>query len=143
MPVKRRRSKRRGDIDPAEWSYLLDEPMPDDTWGSMAYFALDVDASGRTTTIWSTHGDAAVKEYARNNPGKRPRLWWLYNAPEQRRRLSDTPMPWEPVWGKASCLHVNRFERGIPCDADEDDFETEAAYLERLGLLLTGERERL
>ena len=64
MPVKRRRSKRRGDLDPAEWSYVLDEPMPDDTWGAMAYFALDVDASGRTTAIWSTHGEAAVEEYA-------------------------------------------------------------------------------
>src|SRR5437763_108874 len=85
------------------------------------------------------------------SPRARPEAWWRFDAPEPRRRLGGTGAPWgeqqmargvPSVWVTAS----NRGQWGNPPGPaiEPDDpplFESESAYLDRLGLLQPGERE--
>jgi hypothetical protein len=133
MPVKRRKSKRRADIDSDEWAYLLDEPEPADA-NPFTYLGLDHERSARASTLWHEYGEAATAEYVKMYPGQRPQLWWRYSAPEPRCKR-DGICPASATW--------DRGNTGLPHGADENDYETEAEYLERLGLWLPGEREWL
>lgn len=70
--------------------------------------------------------------------GTRPAAWWSYDATEGRRMIAGDPdeiWPNSPLW------------LGIPKLYTRPDhscrFETQAAYLERLDLLLPGELEKI
>jgi hypothetical protein len=105
--------------------------------------------------IWAEHCDAVVQHHIRRDPGSRPRLWWWYSAPEPRQRLGGIGSPLHEV-----CNHRAPFEYGVPSawrfagdhmDAcgvplsadDPPIYESEASYLKRLGLFVSGERKRI
>jgi len=83
--------------------------------------------------IWSEIGAELIAEWIVKKPGSRPWAWWLYNAPEPRRIVPNG----EQRFSMTTSAERTRF--GI---RDEGTgFETERAYLERLGLLMDAERD--
>ncbi|MGR9372310.1 hypothetical protein [Rhizobium leguminosarum] len=118
--------------------------------------------------LWRGDGKRVIDAWIADYPGSRPDFWWRFDAPEPRRRLGGIGMPsWEALSVKPN------FRRGLPstwiddrdvaifrdggCGRQPDPdwpgipkdptdpprFESEAAYLDRLGLFLPGERKRL
>jgi hypothetical protein len=72
--------------------------------------------------------------------GARPAAWWNYESPERRRLLSgnaDHILEWDPTFfGKpylVSSLEAHNFLK----------FETQPEYLDRLDLLLPGEKQKI
>jgi hypothetical protein len=121
----------------------------------------------RQPLVWAQHGQWAVQEYVRQHPGRRPGAWWKFESPERRMRLGGigsalfAPDKVQYIhirgnyhcgiplsWCSPSLVFVTREGLGIP-DAlpidtrDPPTFESQATYLQRLGLLLPGEAKRL
>ncbi len=112
---------------------------------------------------WVKHRDTVLREWVRLHPGSRPSTWWAVDAPEPRRRLAGigTPsherlahaehyvlgVPDQWITQDQVCIYREHMdtELGIPALDPENPpvYESEAAYLARLGLLLPGERKRL
>jgi hypothetical protein len=92
---------------------------------------------GVTLPDWSEIRDALLPDWIKNHPCTRPFAWWTDDAPEPRRR----------VGGTGRRLRNAILEWGIPHDewfkdVDPDNppiYESQAAYLQRLGLLTEGE----
>lgn len=112
-----------------------------------AYFLQD-----RARTLWNANRAELLAEWITDRPGSRPWAWWKWDAPEpRRRRLGGTGRPWASslsfglptYWRRAGEMEtlLAAFEPIDP--ADPPTFESQAAYLDRLGLLVEGERERL
>ena len=107
--------------------------------------AFGTDEAARRTA-WFEHGDELLADYIRENPGKRPWAWWRYEAPEPRRRLggastSSEEAPHCPDWARGSSFGKPRVWAGDVCEENPPRFESEAVYLERLGLLSDEELE--
>ena len=153
MPTKRTRRarNRRAEIPDDLRSWLADE-NPKYTG---FYFLTDLELRA----AWNKAKDEILEDWAREEPGARPRYWWQYEAPEPRRRLGGTGTPSYEV-----SAYVEHYEWGLPDHwvtqpdvdrpggdfagvaidpSDPPRFESEAAYLGRLGLFLPGELERL
>lgn len=113
--------------------------------------------------LWTAHRARVVREHVASEPGTRPVVWWTMDAPsEPRRRLGGVgtpshevlavyaehrfgvPVHW--IWPDlAECYRLIGRPLAVPA-VDVNDpprFESEAAYLRRLGLLLPGELRRL
>jgi len=101
---------------------------------------------------WEKYGDHVLETWTHTRPGTRPAFWWSEVAPEPRQHVGGK------LTVKYPALHSPRLINGkwsttnrmIPfyycLDIDPGNpprFESEAAYLQRLGLLLPGELERL
>ena len=153
MPSKRTRRtrQRRAEVPPAVFS-LLNDSEPEST---VRFFMTDAELR----VAWSHVRNEILEDWAREEPGTRPRHWWQYEAPEPRQRLGGTGTPAFEV-----LAHAERYEWGLPDHwvtqpdvdrpggdfagvaidpSDPPTFEPEAAYLRRLGLFLPGELERL
>lgn len=125
--MKPRYARRQHDVDPKVWAWLKDEaPCP---------VAVLI---GRTERkLWEQYRDAVLVEWVQKRPGSRPRLWWQFEAPEpQRRRLDDTGTPF--LSSGTRCGIPTGWPRG-----SAPLFESQPAYLDRLGLLIPGERARI
>jgi hypothetical protein len=165
MPVKRRHPKQHRGTDPVVWAVLSDEPLPPDadTFGA---FLLSYPDRFNPCAEWQALGADVVREYAAKHPGRRPTRWWIYDAPpagergciEMRKRLGGigTPacehlafQPFQQELGIPSAWisvdDLRLFELSCaPVDLDDPPiFESQANYLQRHGLLLPGEAERL
>jgi hypothetical protein len=176
MPTNRRKvpPRRINPLSAMEWRVLMDveEPPAEEGGESFERLLRRLDYDDEPSRwgpgpreLWAAHRDMVLPLWVREHPGTRPRLWWLCDAPELRRRLGGTGMPIYEVFGYTPC-----FDHGVPdhwlqqSDVDcyrnhmkppiyitapaydPDDppvFESEAAYLDRHGLLLPGERRRL
>ena len=167
MPIKRRPGKIHvsGELTAVEMAFLRDEPLPpdagfeaDSAWWQMERG--DDDAGfrpGRPSVrdMWSAMGADIVAEWVQDAPGTRPSCWWRC-ASEPRRRLDDGPgkpgwpdrlrygkptgWVWPQVWPAGATIVGGPPE----CDpADPPVYESQAAYLRRLGLLMDDEAERL
>jgi hypothetical protein len=88
--------------------------------------------------IWFSNRDSLMHEHMAHKPGRRPDAWWCYEATEPRRMRGGQEYK-GPVDGP--------FKFGMPRYLPEGvswrDFETEAAYLDRHGLLTDAEREEI
>ena len=137
--IKYRKRRSRGP-PPGErveiWNYLCDEAGTREflfvKFGDLPEDALAV--------AWQRYRDDIIAEFARTKPGRRPSRWWSEEG-HMRERLGGAgelrdggkwhlglPQHWEP--------------RSIRWD-DLPVYESEAACLKRLGLLLPGEAARL
>lgn len=99
------------DITPTEREYLFYGLEPDrdaEEYKRLFY----------SHSVWQAHRETLLAEFIRLHPGRRPFMWWMLEAPESRRRLSD-----------------REHEPAV--------FESEAAYLRRYNLLTSEELERL
>ena len=143
MPRVRRRAKRRkaGYTD-RHLAHLLkghgffddfghDGPNSRCDWGAMRQ-------------AWEELRDDLLPAWIAENPGTRPYAWWAFDAPEPRRCLSGPGRsilrePDAPSWAK-------RLSFGVPFVLSGEDFknpseyESESAYLRRLGLMTDEER---
>jgi hypothetical protein len=126
---------------------------------------IDPSPTGKTAKqLWAGYGHDIVKWWAGERPGTRPRCWWRYTAPEPRRRIGGTGMTRREVFGRPNYLAnyqlpeaddwITREDkrwypykdnpRAVSVDPDDPPtFESQAAYLKRLGLLLPREEKRL
>jgi len=110
--------------------------------------------------MWQKHRKRLIKQWADEYPGTRPFAFWVFEPPEEKRlRLG----------GHGDCIpdhvsdEVEEYWKGLPTywigedrlmmwpefaefaidQQDPPRFESEAAFLQRLGLLLPGEEDRL
>lgn len=101
--------------------------------------AFDSDAA---RAAWVELRSSILPEYVTEKPCHRPAAWWWFESPELRRRIDG---------GRHPCEDPTRDvgdHRGKPrWYSTEDDFravyESEPAYLSRLGLLTSGEEAYL
>lgn len=113
--------------------------------------------------LWRLHGPQIIREWVEAKPGSRPYHWWRFEAPERRRCVNGLHWFDDPQWQAATAeVHAeypdifgvpggyHALSYGVPVlssrelasEAAGDAFETEAAFLDRLGLWAPGERER-
>lgn len=101
--------------------------------------------------LWTAHRAWILEQWITARPGSRPFGWWKYEAPEPRRRLggvgtlSNDRHPLLELgipthWQIARPASVDRRELD---PSDPPRYESQAAYLDRLGLLSADERRRL
>jgi len=83
---------------------------------------------------WQDIGDDLTREHAAERPLSRPWGWWRFSAPQPRRRV-------EP--GRPYTHYRRAAAYGVPANCDPDEFEIEADYLRRMGLLLPEEKALL
>ncbi|NBP16583.1 hypothetical protein EBU95_19705 [bacterium] len=91
---------------------------------------------------WAILRPELMAEFITERPCQRPAAWWWFEAPELRRRVDGGLHPCEDPEREMEPY------RGMPGSySTEDDFraeyESEAAYLLRLGQLLRAERDYL
>ncbi len=145
--TKRRSSKTGGSLTEEQATDLLigismaDKPFRDDDhrrqcWDANKQHLIDKDYS--------------INGIHKREPGTRPHAWWMYSAPEPRRKIENgeywTAAPgheegWRKYYGMDTVMHPadGWSEAGYPLV----EYETEADYLRRLNLLLPGEAEAL
>lgn len=140
MPRPRRLTRARSThaLPPVCWRHLCDLPEPDDeeTRDWQLFVLLNQPMMPREA--WAQWREQAVAEHVAHHPGCRPALWWRHEAPELRRQ----------VGGRPNRPGVLRLPYGLlapypPDPSDPPRFESQAAYLRRIGLLLPGEARRL
>lgn len=120
-------------------AFLMDERRPFSF--ELCKFECELDEAsraGRLFKLWQQHGPGALARFIEANPGRRPRTWWVYSAPEATRRT---------VTGRCKLWQASNPWRGIPSNlhviAAPLSFESSAAYLSRHGLLSAAELARL
>jgi hypothetical protein len=171
MPRKRRIPKGRTklEISPALWAWLNDERTGErDSETKFEILALERShrnakngSEDKLLTLWLAVRDELLARWYVDHPGSRPGFWWVLEAPRQPKgdgscRYEGTlPEPRHRVGGTG----VTAWDRGlaiVPCFSfglptawstfDENApprFESEAAYLDRHGLLTPAEKKRL
>jgi len=165
MPTNRRSRKvpNRAQITEAQWAWLLDDRDKANKLDAWEQFELGSPHNDyeNLRRLWGQYRDTVLEVWIAERPGTRPSTWWLIDAPripagkwpgsyydgklpQPRQQLRGSGSPaWESV---AVTPH---FLLGIPeswGDLNADDppvFESQAAYLDRLGLLAPGEKRRL
>ncbi len=141
MPANRKylsRLQRAPPTSEAEWHWLHDRF--DDACAVDGMIEFTIDERG----LWLRYRDTITTQWAIDRPGTRPSCWWKYDSPAPRRRLGGTGLSNNDHGG-----YVPAFWCGVPRDwyhfqdidtADPPVFESQAAYLKRHDLLLSGER---
>lgn len=92
---------------------------------------------------WEEHREHVLEDFINEHPGERPWAWWKFDSREPRRQLAGAAWLEEcPEWGKELVDGVPRV--APPLDPDNPvEYESQADYLERLGLLTVQERHAL
>lgn len=148
MPRKQRNPKeRRGpaaEVSRAMYTLLLyedfhaakacaEEDGDENVWGLLLF------DQEKYPQIWREIEAEAIREWVDVYPGTRPASWWKWSAPDLRH-----------VYGLFTvCVGANRCHAtGIPYGrpddwADPPMVESQATFLDRHGLWLDGERERV
>jgi hypothetical protein len=122
---------------------------------------------GTGAELWATYVGDVLAEHVVENPGTRPCNWWNFTAPEMRRRLGGVgdPAGAGDNYGEGlgiPPLNAWRDQRDAavddPCGIgfsgwpkgrrpidyrNPPKFESQGAYLRRLGLFLPGEEDRV
>jgi hypothetical protein len=110
--------------------------------------------------LWAGWRDGILDGFVATNPGRRPRGFWQYEVAAEplRKRVGGSGvaihMPRRAISGRlppAVTADWFRFPLGVPSRWDRESlvandppiYESQASYLLRLGLLLSGERQRL
>jgi hypothetical protein len=114
------------------------------------FFVLTGRPGAALGAIWHEVGVELTAEWIDAHPGTRPWAWWLYNASMPRRCLVGTtllypvrePGDWEFVWRET--WGVPAFVQARPPGyVGLPRVESQATYLDRLGLLGAEERAAL
>ncbi len=102
-------------------------------------------AQDKLREVWELHRDALMAAWVKAYPCSRPWCWWHLEAPEPRRKVGGIGITMPEKYAS----YLPHFEFGIPASwyaFDHDDppkFESQAAYLQRLGLLSPAEQRFL
>lgn len=151
MATNRKRVSRRrdADIDPELMAWFMDAaPCP-----ALVFFM----QAGELEKAWDASRETVLDDWTQMHPGTRPTHWWLFDAPEQRQRIGGKGTPTHEA-----LAHAPAFSLGIPADwvsdhwivdrgveaerfdpTDPPAYESQAAFLKRHKLFLSGEEKRL
>jgi len=156
MATNRKRTPRSRQVQtlhPGAINWLYDRQEPTEKPWKDRFFMDRVDFK----TLWADNRDEVLAWWIKNRPGTRPLNWWIYDAPKER-------VPWCQGWeyyaaqpyrqrvgGIGEPGHDAHTLKGIPQSwlgepsdpLDPPRFESEAAYLQRHGLLTKEERAHL
>jgi hypothetical protein len=93
--------------------------------------------------LWRDHGEEILAEWVAEHPGTRPWGWWKFDATEPRPVVRGTALVsdrrwWAERWRDQ--FGVPMFVQIRPRGAALPLVESEASYLQRLGLFAVGER---
>jgi hypothetical protein len=166
MPTNRKRIGRRiHNVKEYELAFLRDDPQTLPGWAGFSLSCArqnerGLDGERKPVDLWREHKNEFLPEFIRKHPGRRPVAWWLYDAPrwdrkfdawfdgtlmEPRRQVGGAgATPWD-----SGLAVVPWFSYGLPNSwegydaADPPRFESQAAYLQRHGLLTEAERKVL
>lgn len=150
------RGRRGPPIDPDQWAVLNDQEPGNK-------FVRLIKREKQWLDLWNKHREAILANWVAQHPGTRPSFWWKYDAPCElfpneddpagepwpapcpRLQVSGTPVEPEPFYCASNF--------GIPASSLDDDdpalfadppvWESQAAYLQRHGLLHAGEAKLL
>ena len=97
----------------------------------------DTFLSNGVPDLWRFHRDELLAEWVKRRPGTRPPAWWKFEADEPRQQVSGKPI-------ETGAIHGQIDDDGLPLALGyfphgRVGFESQASYLERLGLVLPGE----
>ena len=156
---KRTARRRTTDLDESRIRHLLFGVffLRDDGFGDVDE-STETDAEMRTT--WNDCRDRLLADWLAAYPRSRPYAWWRFDAPEPRRRIDGKPHPFDDPRRHAAieraaaeygrdcwlCRAAHRLYFGTPQVVIGDglaEYESEAAYLERLGRLTDPERAKM
>ncbi|MBM7045222.1 hypothetical protein [Rhizobium lusitanum] len=134
MPRKFRQSKRRQATSDAWLAWAIGEHIEqsDPRWAECIIFEY-IFTDDDIEALWRADGERVVAAWVADYPGTRPELWWRFDASEDRRTLDGR---------EASCTFPRK-RNGAVAVGVPATYESQAAYLDRLGLLPSGERKRL
>jgi len=107
---------------------------------------------------WEALRGELLPKWIAENPGTRPAVWWQFEAPERRRRVDGKPHPfdnpereklvarWRAEYPEVAAREAYKLHYGQPAclmvrDDLEAEYEPEADYLARLGLMPPEEAE--
>lgn len=145
MPRLQRRSKRQpAPMPDHELAILLCGVGPRRSEAALAFFG-DRDAQ---RVRWEANRNALMAWWVEQNPGRRPAAWWLFSAPEPRKRIdgpegAERDALLEEMNAKWPSLQTMRPSFGLPrLKLPGDKFETETDYLRRLGLMSEAESQQ-
>jgi hypothetical protein len=128
------------------------------TWPVPAWLQYRV-TDAQLADWWRQVADKIVVSHVEAFPGTRPFGWWQWDAPERRRRLGGIGdaahdvlavarayafgVPAAFLSSRLAAQMSERF-RGVPLDpADPPRYEAQATFLDRHGLFVEGERDRV
>lgn len=138
MPTMRRKRRPRP-RQRAAVSYAMRDYLASGSYFGFLDDRPEVDEPSETEAraAWAACRDDILAVFERDTPGRRPYAWWRFESSEPRRRLDRKERP-----GRGELrFGVPRFLR-----TSEDflaEYESEEAYLRRLGLLTATERRTL
>jgi len=152
------RSRRETDLNQAQIDWLNSVPWRDG--GGITYFIAYYGCGnwGKGEcgkALWDQHKAGILEEWVEGHPCTRPERWWEFDAPGEtaswyprgdchgaqpyRRRIGGSGAP---SYAARTTLGIpSQWTGGIPLDPPT--FESQAAYLERHGLLTAEERRHL
>jgi hypothetical protein len=163
MPrVNRRPKRRRAGYDEHHIRHLLNGVYLHDGCGFATKprgYSGDPTDYDEMRRAWEELRHELLPRFIAEHPGQRPFAWWKFDAPERRQRTDNVVHGFDD---RVRRKHVEDVARKYPgfkgvayklyygrpgCLCVRDDFtaqyETEAAYLHRLGLLTDAERKEL
>jgi hypothetical protein len=147
MATNRKRVSRRreADIDPELMEWFMDATP---SRPAMVYFMQE----GELQTAWNASREAVLAEWIQTHPGTRPSHWWLFDAPGQRLRIGGKGTPCHEALAYAPAYRLgipaawvsdHWIDRGVEAEridpTDPPAYESQAAFLKRHNLLLSGE----
>jgi len=160
MPTNRRYRRRdKTGLTPDEHAWLNDLPLPPDGNGFCCFV---LDRAENVRSLWEGHREEILARWISEKPGTRPSLWWVFDAPRQPQgkypgEWIDGRLP-EPRKRKGGS-GIATFERydgycrefmlAMPAHWEEFSeenpplYESQAAYLDRFGLVTPAERKKL
>jgi hypothetical protein len=154
MPRRRWRLRtRHEDLSESTIAFLTTHAFPlaaDPEYDSLRFYRQLRPGSAELVTVWRDAGAEITTAWLRANPGSRPWAWWAVDAREPRWCVagaellapksapSDFEWVWRQDWGVPAFIQARpRGYVGLPA------VESQAAYLDRLGLLGIEERAEL
>lgn len=154
MPRRPKRIFERKGIPENIWKFLNDDlPNPFDDFD---IFVLSDEAVQK---LWNESEEEILSNWISGNPGTRPSLWWKYDFPEPRQRIGGIGTPSHEVLAVEACYEfglptswISEFEerhhfetcKGKAIDFNDPPlFESQTAYLQRHGLLISSEEKYL
>ena len=146
-------------VSPTTWALLNDEPLPENfnKWERL---------DGISRARWEQHRDEVLANWIATKPGRRPSLWWQFDAPrlpesehgdfagahfakdliQPRERVGGVGTPLHEVSALMPCYALGLPDSGWDDDVSSDDpprYESQASYLKRLKLFAPGEARRV
>ena len=142
MPRKPRKTRTRklSTIPAALLKYFEGESYNSDDEGACDTFLMELRPAMKEA--WDSYRDQVLNNWIKRNPCSRPYAFWKFDAPELRKQISGSG----DVDYEGACISSDGLPEYWQVEWDKNDlptFESEAACLQRLGILTPTEKAYL